>query len=205
VRVRRGLEEPWSPAAAGTALKPLDTVWCGEASEAVLALEDGTRFTLGGNAMLDASDLRRITERQLFLYMMSRKIGRLTGDDSSGAIHIANVSVVRGSPAASQVASTVADPSAWTREKNGARALLSAGFATNAAMKLYRILERHPEVEDQGELHACLGQAFETLNQPGRAIEAYQTALERISGNAPPVTERRTRMEAALVRLKAGR
>ncbi|MDM7924628.1 MAG: hypothetical protein QUS35_01255 [bacterium] len=209
VRVRRGLEENWSKARPGLPLEALDTVWSGEASGTVLLLEDGTRFTLGGNAILDIGDLRRVTERQMFLFLMSRKVEGLAASDSSRPIRIANVSVVRGANRGERTdadAGGRAGRAEWVREKNGAQALSDAGLTPNAVIRLCRILERYPGLQDGGEIHWMLGRAFETLNQPGRAMDAYRTALERIDSlnedDRPRAGERRARIEAAMGRLK---
>ncbi|MBN1781802.1 hypothetical protein JW948_11795 [bacterium] len=206
VRVRRGMEEVWSPAGAGMELKAMDTVFSGEASEVVLVLDDQTRFVLGSNAVLDISDLRRITERQLFLYLMSQKVGRLPDSDDSQKIHIANVSVVRGSRVGTDSGQEATDRSRdWKQEVNGAKALFQADFHTNAIMKFYRILERYPGIEDRGEIHFYIGRSFERLEETGRAYDAYQDALERIDENdtAPEVSQRRSRIQDALIRLKS--
>jgi hypothetical protein len=206
VRVRRGMEEAWMPAGAGLTLKPLDTIFTGEASEAVLSLEDGTRFTLGGNAVLDAGDLRRITERQMFLFLMSQKVGRMGAADSSSSIHIANVSVVRGAERRGEAETTApADESGWVREKNGARALFNAGFTTNAVVKLHKIMQRYPSVDDRGEIQFALGQAFEALSETGRAADAYHAALQALQDEtetSKTVLERRAKVEAALTKLR---
>jgi len=46
-------------------------------------------------------------------------------------------------------------------------------------MKLLRILNRYPDEQDCGELHSYLGQSFEALDQPGQAIDAYQTVIHQ--------------------------
>jgi hypothetical protein len=207
VQIRRGMEETWSPAGTGMTLKPLDTIFAGEASEAVLALEDGTRFTLGGNAVLDAGDLRRVTERQMFLFLMSQKVGRMTAPDSASPIHIANVSVVRGSDMRAGAGLPSAnDERGWMREKNGARALFEAGLTTNTVVKLHKIMQRYPSIEDKGEIQFALGQAFEALNETGRAVDAYSAALEALNRDvetAKPGFERKSKIETALRRLKS--
>ena len=206
VRVRRGLEESWTPSGADTELKPLDTILCGEASQAVLVLEDGTRFTLGGNALLDVSDLRRITERQLFLFLMSQKVGRIAASDSSSVLHITSVSVVRGARKETGVEPPPAsDLRLWTRERNGARTLFDAGLVPNAIIKYYKILQRYPSADDGGEIHCSLGRAFEAIHETGRASDAYRTAQERLNAPSkadPQSAERRAFIEAALSRLK---
>ncbi len=207
IRVRRGLEENWSKARPGMPLEALDTVLSGEASETVLRLEDGTRFTLGGNAILDIGDLRRITERQMFLFLMSRKVEGLAASDSSRPIRIANVSVVRGSRhGGGTSAGGAGEAAGWIREKNGAEALIRAGLTPNAVIRLCRILERYPGLKDGGEVHWMLGGAFESVRQPGRAADAYRTALARIDSlpkdDRTQADERRARIESALGRLK---
>jgi hypothetical protein len=206
VRVRRGLEESWVPSGAGAELKPLDTILCGEASQAVLTLEDGTRFTLGGNALLDVSDLRRITERQLFLFLMSQKVGRITAPAQPPALRVTRVSVVRGAQKREpEPPSPPAGFQPWVREINGARTLFEEGLVPNAIIKYYRILQRYPPADDRGEIHFDLGRAFEAIHETGRALDAYQAAGERLnagSGTTARSAERRAFIEAALLRLK---
>jgi len=204
VRIRRGLEETWMPAEIGMILKSMDTIFSGEASKVVMELEDQSTFTLGGNAILDISDLRRVTERQLFLFLMSQKVEGLNVPESPEKIHITNVSVVRGSKKqAEPIHVPLLKKRDWSLEANGARALMTASYYANAVVKFYKILNRYPSLEDQGEIHFCLGQAFESLKESGRARDAYQTALERIkdSNGLQEVIERKAKIRAALDRL----
>lgn len=207
VRVRRALEEKWSPAGVGMDLESMDTIFSGEASEVVLILNDGSCFVLGGNAVLDISDLDRITERQLFLYLMSQKVGRLNVPESSQKIHITNVSVVRGSQIPSDSLNwTLPQSRDWVLEFNGAKALYHAKYYTNAIMKYYKILERYPSINDGGEIHFLMGLSFEAIHENGRAYDAYQTALERIDPSpvSKQLKERKVRIQEALERVKAG-
>lgn len=204
VMIRRGLEEIWSAARVGLILKPMDTILSGEASEVTLILEDSSRFQMGGNAILDISDLRRITERQLFLYLMSQKVENLSMPDSSSRIHITNVSVVRGTQKKlkEQAAKPVGNLN-LIRETNGAKALFNAGYYTNAIIKLYKILERYPSMNDPDELYFTIGQSFEALEENGRAYDAYQNALKQLEDSkSSRVIERRNQVQDALNRLK---
>jgi hypothetical protein len=207
VKVRRGLDETWSAAEIGMLLGPMDTIFSGEVSEVILLLEDGTRFTLGGNAVLDAGDLHRITERQMFLFLMSQKVGRMAVPDSASSIHIANVSVVRGSDKRAEAGpAPVANERGWVPEKNGAMSLFEAGYVTNTVVKLHKISQRYPSIEDRGEIQFMLGQAFEALNEPGRAFDAYQKALDAVNRGSEMTRyapDRKAKIEAAMRRLKS--
>ena len=75
--VRRGLEETWKTASREMMLKDIDTIRVGENAEVVLELSDNATFTLGSNSILDIGDLRRITKREMFLYIMALKIEKI--------------------------------------------------------------------------------------------------------------------------------
>ena len=73
VKVRKGLNEDWDRAVIGMLLRDVDTILTLESAEVVLLLESGDTFTLGSNAVVDIGDLRKISERQLFLFLVSKK------------------------------------------------------------------------------------------------------------------------------------
>lgn len=195
VKIRRGLEEVWQPTAAGTLLEEIDSILTGEASQAVLELPDGRSFLLPANAILDVSDLRRITERELFLLLMSRKIRSLPTSEKT-RLKIGRINVVHGEEKTDSLQSL---PPArrngeWRLLKNGATALFHNHLTTNAILKFSNILETYPEEQDCGEIHFFLGKSFEKLNKPGEALEAYQTVLRRgldepCSGQQPWIQE----------------
>ncbi len=182
VKVRRGLEENWQRAKSGMILKDIDTILSGEASQVVLELSEEIVFSLGGNAVLDIGDLKKITERELFLYLTSQKISKIERSGDEPKIHIENVSVVRGERKITSI--TQIEPtdlySMWQLEINGVKALYTQEFYPNAIIKLYKIIEKYPNHDDNGEAHFILGQSFERVNEPGRAIDAYQTVLNKI-------------------------
>ena len=62
----------------------------------ILVNQEGQRFTLDANSILDISDLRKIQERELFLYLMTQKVDKLKIQEKSTKIRIGNVSVVHG-------------------------------------------------------------------------------------------------------------
>jgi hypothetical protein len=82
--------------------------------------------------------------------------------------------------------------------------LLSAGYPTNAIVKYYTILKRYPAVQNDGEIQFCLGRSFEALKEIGRALDAYQAALEQVNGSTETqVSERKSQIEAAINRLRS--
>ena len=193
VRVRRGLAETWTPVRTGDLLRAVDTIRSGEAAEAVLNLEGGVTFRLGVMSILDIGDLRRITERELFLYVMSEKVRKLP-ETEPGKLEITRVSVVRAEDRSeSPTSDAVQTPDLEPLEFNGAKALFDQAFVTNAALKTHRLLERYPDSSRRVKSWMLLGACYERLGQPGRALEAYRAAEE----SAPSEEDARQASQAA--------
>jgi tetratricopeptide (TPR) repeat protein len=181
VKIRRDVEETWHHAAVGMRLEELDTILTGEASAVVLETPDGATFRLSSYAILDIADLRKITEREMFLLLMSNKVNQIPAREEKTRLRIGNVSVIHGeSKAASSRRPAEDESQIWVQESNGAKALYDQRYYTNAILKLHKILAKYPNLEDCGEIHFYLGKAFEALNKPGQAGDAYKMALERL-------------------------
>jgi hypothetical protein len=201
VKIRRGVAETWQPASAGTWLENIDSIFTGEGGEAVLRLPDGNAFRLGANAILDVADLRRITEEELFLILMSTKIQSIPRDEKT-KLRIGNIHVVHGERRTGQIAGQPeADLPNWQFEKNGAIALFSHDFMTNSIVKLKAIRSGYPEVNDCGEIQLYLGRAFEALQKAGQAIDAYRLVVEQAC-ESPESHKWSVEAEDAIKRLK---
>jgi len=179
VNIRRGVEETWHPASAGTRLDEIDSILTGEGASVVLETPDGKTFELGSNSILDIADLRRISERELFLFLMSKKINQIEPRHEKTKLRIGNVNVVHGELKSNPQNTGNSVNELWVFEKNGAKALFAQDYTTNAVLKLNKILLKYPNLNDCGEIHSYLGKGFEKLNKPGQAIDAYQTVLKR--------------------------
>lgn len=183
VKIRRGLEESWERAQRGMLLQDIDTILTGENGEVELHFGENAIFKLGNNAVLDIADLRRITEQELFLILMSQKISRIKpsrGTAPGGG----DVSAIRGSPFAGAPSSfspesQVATSAWWRREVNAAQALAAQNLPTNAALKWHRIREKFPAQSDCGEVSFHLAQTLEQLRQSGQARDEYQASLQQ--------------------------
>ena len=77
VKVRLGVDENWQPAQLNLLLEDIDTIWTGEDGITVLELNNGQKFQLSANSMLDIADLQKIDEQELFLRLMKMKLGKL--------------------------------------------------------------------------------------------------------------------------------
>ena len=177
VKVRRGLDETWQPAARGMGLEVIDSIIALE-GEITLEIENGFTFTLGNNSMIDISDLRKITRREMFLILMSEKVEKIPQRGEKTKLRIGNVSVVHGE----SKAKTAANPDNayaknWRQELNGAKAMLNHEYFPNSIVKLHKIRNKYQKMKDFGELHFYLGEAFDRLDETGQAVDAYRIAI----------------------------
>lgn len=178
VKVRRGLEENWQPARIGMLLETIDTILTFEHGEVMLEMPTGATFRLSGNTWLELSDLRTISERELFLALVSQKIRKISAPAEKTRLRIGNISAVHGEQKTAAPAPNAAEVTVrWRREVNGAHALLAQRYFPNAILRLHQIMARYPDVVDCGEMQFSLGQAFEALQRTGQAHDAYQAAV----------------------------
>ena len=180
VKVRRGVEEHWENAGVGMLLKEIDTIITGEAGDVILKIEDGPDFRLGANAILDISDLRKISKQQLYVYLTQQKLNQIEKRDEKSNLNITNVSVVHGS-SKDTVDSDILSPEEdmWLKEKNGVKALYDQSFYPNTIIKLHRTFGRYADAEDCGELNYDLGHSLEQMEQTGQAVDAYKKAVSQ--------------------------
>jgi len=180
VRIRFGLDENFKPASIGILLKNMDTIFCGENSKTILQIENDRRFILGSNCVLDVSDLRQIYEKDLFLYLMSKKVEQIEGDGEKTPLRLGNVSVVRGESKLSGDSTSaqylLSDWIEW--EINGALSMYSQQLFPNTVVKLHTILEKYDSYKDCGKVFFYIAKSLEVLEMDGQAIEAYQSVID---------------------------
>jgi hypothetical protein len=183
VKVRRGIEENWIRAAVGMELKEIDTILSLE-GEVLLKIDKGLNFHLGNNSMLDIGDLRQITKRQLFLFLMAQKIDKIESGKESKKLRVGNVSVIHGE--SREQIDNFPEHSIQIKleqEINGAKALYLQNFFTNSILSFYKILNRYSTNDHAVEIFYYLGKSFEMIAEPGQAIDCYHNAVEIAAKN----------------------
>jgi hypothetical protein len=179
VKVRRGLEETWQVASRGMDLNIIDSILILE-GEVELEIQDGLSFRLSSNSMLDIADLRKITRKQMFLFLMTEKVDKIPPRAEKTKLKIGNVSVVHGESKAKTSTSKMNDvEQKWQQELNGAKALFRQDYYPNSIVKLHKIHKKYSSTNDFGEIHFYLGKAFEEMDESGQAVDAYQIAMEK--------------------------
>ena len=182
VKVRRGLEERWVNVRKGMLLEDIDTIQTWEGT-IVLQMQDGSTFTMGSLSILDISDLRSISRQEMFLFLMSQKVQKMTPRQGSSELTIPNVSSVHGEKKSKiERLKKDEDVQSWKRELNAAKAMYDQEYYTNSVVKLHKVLGRYADIADCGEVNLYLGKSFEELDESGQAIDNYQLSAEKAGG-----------------------
>ena len=177
VKVRQGLEEEWQNAYAGMLLEDIDTILTLE-GDVVLQIRDNVTFYLKSNSILDIGDLRNISRRELFLFLMAEKVDKMEPRKEKIPLRIGNVSVVHGEfRSETDSLRDEPDQQRWQQEFNAAKAMYDQDYYANTIVKLLKIFKKHTDVVDCGEIHFYLGKSFESVDEPGQALDAYNVAL----------------------------
>ncbi|MEL6821059.1 MAG: hypothetical protein AAFP70_04800 [Calditrichota bacterium] len=201
VQIRRGLDEDWSKAKNDMLLKEIDTILTGESGQVVLELSDGRQFSLRSNSILDIADLRKISEKELFLFLMRQKVDRLEDREAPAQLKLGKVSVVHGNKSKQQQAAEhTKGNNEFVRESNGVSALYEHGFFSNVIIKAHRILDRKPEISECTMIYEQLAEALEAVEKPEQAKQQFKAALEHAQKCGD--SESAARYKEALDRLK---
>lgn len=204
VHIRRGLEETWQPAAVGQVLDEMDSIITGEAAETILKMEDDRIFRLGSNAIIDLTDLRHITQQELFLLLMTEKIGNLENHREKSRLQLGHVTVIHGENR-NPSAPAGQEARGWLKEYNGAGALHNQSFFPNAILKLAKIINRFPQADDCGQMYFLLGKSFMAMQQNGQALGALRSSIEKLDQAGctdENAGERRAAAESAISTLR---
>jgi tetratricopeptide (TPR) repeat protein len=205
VQIRRGLDETWSFAKTGADLEEMDSIMTGPESSVTLQLADGTLFRLASLAMIDIADLRRLSQQEMFLYIMSQKVEKLPTPPAGTKLEIGSVSVVHGENKATHAAAAAPSELA-EKEFNGARSLQQQRFYTNAIVKYHKLRKLYNNLSECGAIQYELGYCFEQIQQPGQALDYYLDSRAILQNNPCQLADARERLayiEAALLRLKS--
>jgi len=179
VKVRLGVDENWQPAQLNLLLEDIDTIWTGEDGITVLELNNGQKFQLSANSMLDIADLQKIDEQELFLRLMKMKLGKLEIKKEKTPLRLGTVSVVHGtSQDSSGLPVSPAILALLEPMKNGIRDLYKQSYYPNTILKIEKLHSQYSDIQDCGELQYYLGHSFESIGQPGQATDAYNKVVQ---------------------------
>ena len=130
--------------------------------------------------MLDIGDLREIEEKELFLFLMSKKVENIQPSKGKTKLRIGDVSAVHGESKAKTdtTQSNENENLLVDKEINGAVALFIQKYYTNTLYKLHSLLDKYKSIIYNGKVYYYIARSFEFLNKKGQAVDAYQVVIK---------------------------
>jgi len=197
VQVRRGVHEQWQTTAAGDVLKPEDSIKLEKRSSAVILLNDKERFDLPGEAIIDLSDLRKLTQQDLLLMLTMERVRSVSRERREDDLTVPRTSTVHGANRGALPPPPPAGYTPGTFELNGTNFLYEHGFYATCVLKTKEVLRLNPGLLKVVDARMRVASALERMSLTGEAAEEYSGLL---SEQMPP--GERSMVEQKLAELK---
>ena len=197
VQVRRGVHEQWQTAAPGDVLKPEDSIKLEKLSSAVILLGEKERFVLPPEAIVDLSDLRRLTQEDLLLMLAMERVRSVPGGHPGDDLAFPRTSTVHGANRGSLPPAPAPGHSPGAFELNGTNFLYEHGFYATCVLKSKEVFRLNPALLKVIDARMRVASALERMSLTGEAAEEYSGLL---SEQMPP--GERSMVEQKLAELK---
>lgn len=173
VYVRHGVAETWTKIAAGSSLKPDDSMRTGKKGTATLVVNGTKRIILPPDVVVDVSDLRDLSQEELMLKLTMEKVRASSYQWKNEEMHIPNVAVVHGADKSASVPLSGDQLEMGNLEWNGTRVLFNNGYYSTSALKAMDVLRRYPPLAVKFENRLLVAEAMEKANLHGEALNEY--------------------------------
>lgn len=199
VQVRQGVAEKWSEIVPGLKLRPEDTIRTGRNAFAVLRRDDGVRYRIPPETIIDGADLRNIDREELLLLLALEDMLSVP-DRINEDRPVSRTTVLHGSPRARMSEDVIeADPTAAQFRINGAKFLISQNYHGTAVLKIRETLRLFPGGEYRTGAMMIAAESFERMELFEEASRYYRTVLDE-STDADTRRTAGTRLERIIER-----
>jgi hypothetical protein len=178
VQVRQGVAEVWLDVVPGLKLRPEDTVRTGRNAFAVLRRDDGVRYRIPPETIIDGADLRNIDREELLLLLAVEDMLSVP-DRINEDRPVSRTTVLHGSPRGritEEIGGT--DPTTAEFRINGARFLISQNYHGTAVLKIRETLRLFPAGEYRVGAMMIAAESFESMELFEEATRYYRTVLD---------------------------
>jgi tetratricopeptide (TPR) repeat protein len=181
--VRHGVSEVWNKLEHGDTLKPDDTIKAYSDTYIEIYSPEGRIFKMSGPALLNISDIRRISVEDLLLQLAMEDI-RAIPEKSDGFYRSERrkATGVYGSDISRRKAKVKIkkDDKIAFLWANGAIILFENGYYETSAIRAKNLINRFDELRSNSKICLLPARALEKLGLYGEAISEYNRAIQNI-------------------------
>lgn len=168
----------------------------GKYSSAVILVEGRLKLTLPGDAIVDMSDLRDLTQEELLLKLAMERVRSVPPQEREGEFSIPKTTTVHGSKKQRDVQMPQRGENDRMR-LNGAKFLYDHRYYATSVLRIKSVLRYHPEVDGSTDARLMAAAALENMKLDGEALTEYLD----IAGGALSAAQQ-TIVEQSIARLR---
>ncbi len=174
VKVRHGAKENWENLSLGDTLKPDDTILLWKNSYVEIE-GDKVFFKSNGNAIVNISDLRRLTKEELLLQLAFEEMRNVP--DIRKEEKKTKSTGIYGTDISKEETKLKPNENLTQFWINGVKALFENGFYETASLRAKNLMSKFDELKDNLELKLIIATSLEKLEIYGEAISEYKRII----------------------------
>ena len=197
VQVRRSMSEEWSPVAIGDILKPDDSIRSGRNSKAVIVIDGQKKITLPELAIVDCSDLKKLSQEELLLMLAMEQVRSVPARNADDDFSITKTTTVHGENKDPLRSRRSVNPELALLQLNGTKVLYDQGYYATCVLRAKEIFRLNPVFLKKVNFRLVVADALEKMKLRGEALSEYN-ALK----GASLTPEQRSLVEEKISQLK---
>src|ERR1041385_8228909 len=182
VQVRRGMSEQWQSLAKGDILKPEDSMKSGKKSTAVMQIDEGKKIVLPELAIIDCSDLKKLSQEELLLMLAMERVRSVPSRNARDEFSIPRTTTVHGENMNVVESGLAGNSEIGLLQLNGTRVLHDQGFYATCVLKAKEVFRLNPDLMKLVNFRLVVADALEKMKLRGEALSEYNSLKrERLS------------------------
>ena len=174
VKVRHGVSEEWTITKVGDALNLDDAIKVGEKSVAILIVDGSKKVIVTEKSIVDASDLRILSQEDLLLKLAMDKILSVPALDRNNDLTPAHTAIIHGERNDTHRPKTTSTEAALM-QLSGAKVLYDHSYYGTCILRVKDVFRINPALDADIEYKLITARSFEKSNLLSEALNEYNS------------------------------
>ena len=175
VKVRHGVSEEWIITKVGDALNLDDAIKVGEKSVAILIVDGSKKVIVTEKSIVDASDLRTLSQEDLLLKLAMDKILSVPAQDRNNDLTPAHTAIIHGERKNDTHRPKKTSTEAALMQLSGAKVLYDHSYYGTCILRVKDVFRINPALDADIEYKLITARSFEKSNLLSEALNEYNS------------------------------
>ena len=175
VKVRHGVSEEWTITKVGDALNLDDAIKVGEKSVAILLVDGSKKVIVTEKSIVDASDLRTLSQEDLLLKLAMDKILSVPAQDRNNDLTPARTAIIHGEKKNDTHRPKTTSAVAALMQLSGAKVLYDHSYYGTCILRVKDVFRINPTLDADIEYKLITAKSFEKSNLMSEALNEYNS------------------------------